>query len=76
MRKQQPEAVFPRKKAWCTLHLFKFLSFPTSLTSKDALWFVLVVFLLEFLVKEILETHKLRSKHHWVTRMDKWFLIC
>lgn len=26
--------------------------FPTSLTSKDGLWFVLVVFLLEFLVKK------------------------
>lgn len=54
MRKQMQEVVLWWKK-YGMHYIFKSsCHFPTSLTSKDGLWFVLVVFLLEFLVKKII----------------------
>lgn len=54
MRKQTQEVVLQWKK-YGMHYIFKSsCHFPTSLTSKDGLWFVLVVFLLEFLVKKII----------------------
>lgn len=50
MRKQK-EGVFYIENCVVCIKLKKFL-FSTSLTSKDGLRFVLVVFLLEFLVKK------------------------
>lgn len=50
MRKQK-EGVFYIENCVACIKLKKFL-FSTSLTSKDGLRFVLVVFLLEFLVKK------------------------